>query len=79
MVALRKPTEPARSRRPERREIYRERCRDEYGNHYVVIVWRDWPGLPTTSYSLRDGTPVQYEDECFFRLPNGRLISRCED
>jgi hypothetical protein len=64
---------------PPKRELYRERCQDEYGNHYIVIVWREWPGLLTTSYTLKDGTPVHYEDECSFSLPSGKMITRCED
>lgn len=79
MVALRKPIEPARPRHPQKRELYRERCRDEDGNLYIVIVWRNSPGLAATSYTLPDGTPVHYEDECVFSLPGGKLISRCED
>jgi len=59
-------------------ELYRERCQDEYGNHYTVIVWRDWPGLSMTSYTLKDGTPVHYEDESHFSLPSGKMLTRCE-
>jgi len=80
MVALRKPAGPsARRPMPPKRELYRARCQDEYGNHYIVIVWREWPGLPTTSYTLKDGTPVHYEDECRFSLPSGKVLTRCED
>ena len=62
---------------PPKRELYRERCKDDFDNHYVVI-WRDWPGLAMTSYTLADGTPVHYDDECTCSLPSGMLISRCE-
>lgn len=78
MVALRKPIEPARPRRPQKRELYRERCRDEDGHLYIVVAWQDRPGSPVVSHTLRDGTPVHYEDECTFSLPNFKLISRCE-
>lgn len=79
MVALRKPSELASRRRgPIRREIYRELCQDQDGNRYTVIVWREMPGS-ATSYTLDDGTPVHYEDECVFALPGGTMISRCED
>jgi hypothetical protein len=79
MVASRSPAEPApRRRSPIRREMYRELCRDDFGNRYTVVVWRELPGS-ATSYTLEDGTPVHYEDECVFALPGGRMISRCED
>lgn len=77
MVALRKQDQ-APGVRPSRREHYRERCQGEEGNRYTVIVWRG-PGSVQTTYSLEDGTPVQFEDDCIFRLPSGKLISRCED
>lgn len=80
MVALEKAV-GARSRRPmpARRELYRERCQDEYGNHYIVVVWQDWPDFPMNSYTLKDGTPVRYEDEGRFRiLATGKQISRCD-
>lgn len=82
MVALRKPLGPPlpwRRLMPPKRELYRERCEDEYGNHYIVIVWRDWPGLSMTSYTLKDGTPVRYEDEGVFSLPSGKMITRCQN
>ncbi len=65
MVALRKSTElPPRRHSAVRRDLYRERCKDEDGNRYNVIVWRDYPGTSLTSYTLEDGTPVHGEDEC---------------
>jgi len=78
MVALRKPAWPPQRRwpLPRKRELYRERCEDEYGNHYTVIVCRDWPGLSMTSYTLKDGTPVHYEDERTFSLPSGKVLTR---
>lgn len=79
MVALRKPVDlPPRRRAPVKREVYRELCQDDEGNRYTVIVWRDWPGS-ATSYSLEDGTPVHYEDDCYFALPSGKLMTRCGD
>lgn len=80
MVALRWPADPVpRGYSPTRRELYRELCQDGDGHRYTVIVWRDWPGSPVSSYTLEDGTPVRYEDECVFTLPDGSSISRCED
>ena len=78
MVALRKAVERPQSR-PDKRELYREFCQDDDGNLYTVIVWQNKPGLSTVSYSLEDGTPVHYEDEWSFALPNEKLISRCEE
>ncbi len=74
-------TSPEAPRRPQagRRELYREQCQDENGNRFVVIVWQNKPGLSTVSYSLEDGTPVHYEDECYFTTPSGRMITRCEE
>ena len=79
MVALHSPAGPARRPQTSRRELYRERCQDEDGNHFTVIVWQNKPGLSTVSYSLEDGTPAHYEDECYFATPNGKLLTRCED
>jgi len=78
MVALEKAVDRPHSR-PDKRELYREFCQDNDGVRYTVIVWQNKPGLSTVSYSLEDGTPLHYEDECDFALPNGKLISRCED
>ncbi|MGO4171529.1 hypothetical protein [Bosea sp. TAF32] len=61
---------------PRKRELYRERCKDEFDNHYVVIVWRDWLGVAMTSYTLKDGTPVHYEDERRFSLSSGKILIR---
>ncbi len=81
MVVASRPTDPRpRPHAPVKRELYRERCQDEDGNRYAVVVWRDWPGLPTTSYSLEDGTPVHYDNECYFTIvPTGKVLSRCDD
>lgn len=62
-----------------RRELYREQCQDEDGYRFTVIVWQNKPGLSTVSYSLEDGTPVHYEDECYFATPGGKMLTRCED
>ncbi len=60
-------------------EIRRERCEDEDGNVYIVIVWRKTPGLSATVYTLDDGSPVEYDDECGFTIrATGKQISRCE-
>lgn len=81
MVAMRKPAEPPPRRfGPVKRELYREPCQDGDGNRYTVIVWRDWPGTSITSYTLADGTPVRYEDECYFVVvPSGVLLTRCAE
>jgi hypothetical protein len=60
------------------REIYRERCRDEEGKRYSVIVYEDEIGI--TTYRLEDGTEVRYVDGCEFEIvERGKIISRCED
>lgn len=69
----------ARRSSPAKRELYRERCQDEDGNRFTVIVWRDWPGLSAVSYTLDDGTPLHYEDECYLALPGGKMLTRCGD
>lgn len=61
-----------------KRALCTERCQDTAGRHFNVIVWRDWPGPSITSYSLEDGTPVEYHDECYFKLPSGKTLTRCE-
>jgi hypothetical protein len=69
-------------RRPSavKQALYTEQCRDENGNRYTVVVWRDWPGSPLTSYTLEDGTPVHYEDECYFLIePTRQMLTRCDD
>lgn len=78
MVALQSHV-PTRRQQTTRRELYREACQDENGNRFSVIVWQNKPGLSTVSYSLEDGTPLQYEDECFFATPSGKMLTRCED
>lgn len=60
-------------------EVKRECCHDEDGNLYTVIVWRNRPGSSSGFYTLVDGTPVHYEDECYFATPNFKLLSRCDD
>ncbi len=81
MVALRKSDELlSRRHSPTRRELYRERCKDEAGNHFTVIVWRETPGTSLTSYTLEDGTAVHYEDECYFLIePTRQMLSRCDE
>ncbi len=61
-----------------RRELYRERCQDEDGNRYTVIVYRPHPDLSITDYELEDGTPVRFIDDCLFEIePTGRTLTRC--
>jgi len=79
MVAVQNTQPVARRPQTTRRELYREQCQDEDGNRFVVIVWQNKPGLSTVSYSLEDGTPVHYEDECYFATPSGKMLTRCED
>ena len=79
MVACQTPVETSRRQQSTRREFYRELCQDDEGNRFTVIVWQNKPGLSTVSYSLEDGTPVHYEDECYFALPSGKMLTRCEN
>lgn len=79
MVALQAPDVPVRRSSTSKRELYREDCQDEEGNRYTVIVWQNKPGLSTVSYTLDDGTPLHYEDKCYFALPSGRMLTRCDD
>lgn len=80
MLALRKPAELLPRRHSAvNRALCRERCKDEDGNRYTVIVWRDWPRSSLTSYTLEDGPPVRYEDECYFATLTGKLLTRCDD
>lgn len=79
MVALQDAQPAPRRLQTTRRELYREQCQDEDGNRLVVIVWQNKPGLSTVSYSLEDGTPVHYEDECYFATPSGKMLTRCGD
>jgi hypothetical protein len=53
------------------KELYRDPCEDDEGNHYTVIVWRPAPGLTEYSldeYTLDDGTPVSFFDDCVFEI-----------
>ncbi|UZF90423.1 hypothetical protein [Bosea sp. NBC_00550] len=79
MVALQAPDVRVRRSSTSKRELYREDCQDEEGNRYTVIVWQNKPGLSTVSYTLDDGTPLHYEDKCYFALPSGRMLTRCDD
>lgn len=78
MVALQTSAGPPRRQLTTRRELYRELCQDGEGHPVTVIVWQNKPGLSTLSYSLEDGTPVHYEDECYFATPDGKVLTRCE-
>lgn len=61
-------------------EVRREACQDENGNRYTVIVWQHGVVAPWTSYTLADGSPVHYEDECWFDVPGtGKMLTRCKD
>lgn len=79
MVAISKDIDASRRPSPVKCELYREQCQDEDGNRYTVIVWKDWPGSPLTSYTLEDGTALHYEYECYFATPAGKMLTRCED
>jgi len=71
------PTRPVRGRK---RELYRERCEDSDGNSYCVIVWQKFRGLDVTSYTLEDGSPVNYVDGCEFEIAATKtIITRCAD
>lgn len=78
MVALQTPAGSPRRQPTTRRELYREQCQDENGKRFTVVVWQNKPGLSTVSYSLEDGTPLHYEDECYFATPSGKMLTRCE-
>ncbi|TCR60824.1 hypothetical protein [Bosea sp. BK604] len=57
-------------------ELCREACRDTEGNAYTVIVWRPLPGLNLTEYTLDDGRPVKFVDDCRFEIvDSGVLVS----
>jgi hypothetical protein len=59
-------------------ELYREACEDEGGRRYIVIVWRPIPGLSLTEYTLEDGSPVKFVDDCLFQVVDtGAFITRC--
>lgn len=78
MVALRKSVPETRRRLVEAPVIWRrEPCEDEDGNSFTVVVWRVYPGLDITRYTLADRTPVEIVSDCEFLLPSGRSIFRC--
>jgi hypothetical protein len=79
MVAIWRGEASGRGPAPVKRALYTEDCRDEDGRRYRVVVWREWSASPKTSYSLEDGTPLHYEDECSFALPSGKFLTRCAD
>lgn len=59
-------------------EIRREACEDAEGNPYTVIVWRPVAGLSLTDYTLDDGSPVKFVDDCVFEIERtGTFITRC--
>jgi len=56
----------------------RELCQDEDGNRYTVLVYRTFPNLSITYYTLVDGTPVRFIDDCLFEIEStGRALTRC--
>lgn len=77
MVALRKPTPEPRKLVEAPTILRREACEDEDGNRFTVIVWRVYPGLPITRYTLPDRTPVEIVSDREFLLPSGRSVFRC--
>lgn len=65
---------------PKAHKLYREACQDEDGQHYTVIVWRAHPSGSGTLYTLDDGSPVTFEDDCWFTVvETGMQLTRCED
>ncbi len=63
---------------PEAQELYREACRDEDDNLYTVIVWQAHPLMSGTLYTLDDGSPVTFEDDCWFTVAeSGKQLTRC--
>lgn len=59
-------------------ELYREQCEDADGNPYTVIVWRLIPGIGSVQYTLDDGSPVKFVDDCLFQVvETGTFITRC--
>ncbi len=59
-------------------ELRREPCEDEDGNRYTVIVWRPYPELEVTEYTLEDGSPVSFVDDCLFEIERtGVFVTRC--
>ncbi|RDJ20134.1 hypothetical protein DWF00_16625 [Bosea caraganae] len=62
----------------EPRELYREQCEDAEGNRYTVIAWRPFPGLDLVEFTLDDGSPVKFVDDCLFQVAEtGTFITRC--
>ena len=60
-------------------ELYREPCQDGDGNRYTVIVWRLYPGLSSTSYTLDTGALVNYVDGRSFEIARtGVIITRLD-
>ena len=60
-------------------ELYREPCEDSDGKRYTVIVWRLYPGLSSTSYTLDTGALVTYVDERTFEIDRtGVIITRVD-
>lgn len=77
MVALRKPTPEPRKLVEAPTILRREPCEDQDGTAYTVLVWRVYPGLPITRYTLMDRTPVDIVSDREFLLPSGLSIFRC--
>ena len=77
MVALRKLTPEPRKLIEAPTILRRQACEDEDGNHFTVVVWRVYPSLPITRYTLPDRTPVEIVSDREFLLPSGRSVFRC--
>jgi hypothetical protein len=61
-----------------KRELYRELCQDEDGHRHTVLVYRTFSDLSITHYTLVDGTPVRFIDDCPFEIEaTGRTLTRC--
>lgn len=61
-------------------ELYRERCLDEAGNQFTVVM-SEAPETPgAVIYALEDGTPVVPADPGVFVIPEtGKIIRRREE
>lgn len=55
-------------------ELSRVTCEDEEGDIHTVIIWRLYPGLRSTSYTLDTGAPVTYVDERTFEIDHTAVL-----
>ncbi|GAU86678.1 hypothetical protein BIWAKO_06626 [Bosea sp. BIWAKO-01] len=52
----------------------RVRCADDEGYLHTVIVWRLYPGIRGTSYTLDTGALVNYVDEQTFEIDHTAVL-----